>query len=273
MPNRIIKESICTSDNLDGLTAEEERFFYRLMVQVDDFGRMDARPAILRAACFPLKTERITNDHIKRWLTTLEQADLIQLYTVEGKPYLQFTTWERHQQRRAKYSKYPSADDADLKSYDSKHKQLLEDVSEESRNEESRNEESRSAADKPPAPTPTPRKQGARAKTEKPPDESMTHPAVQAYRELCRSTPAPVIRLAIMQRVADVDKWRGVIAAWLGAGYRPTNVTGMLEWYSDGIPTRRNGNSNGHSASPGAPRLTPMQQAILEVAQEEGIEL
>ncbi len=262
MPNRIIKESICTSDNLDGLTAEEERFFYRLMVQVDDFGRMDARPAILRAACFPLKTERITNDHIKKWLTTLAQADLIQLYTVEGKPYLQFTTWERHQQRRAKYSKYPSADDADLKSYDSKRKQLLADVSEESRNEESRNEESRSAAVAPPAPTKPPK----REPKAKPTDATMTYPAVMLYRDLAKQTPAQVVRENIGQTVTDLDRWRSVIAAWLGAGYKPGNVNGMLEWYRDGIPAYR---ANGkHSSNGSGPRLNPALEAARQIIEE-----
>ena len=50
MPNRIIKESICTSDTIDQLSPEEEIFFYRLIVNCDDYGRMDARPQILRAS-------------------------------------------------------------------------------------------------------------------------------------------------------------------------------------------------------------------------------
>ena len=35
MPNRIIKETICTSDTIDLLNAEEERLFYRLLVNAD----------------------------------------------------------------------------------------------------------------------------------------------------------------------------------------------------------------------------------------------
>lgn len=46
MPNRIIKESICTSDTLSRLSDFQENFFYRLIVSVDDYGRLDARPAI-----------------------------------------------------------------------------------------------------------------------------------------------------------------------------------------------------------------------------------
>ena len=38
MPNRILKESICTSESLVGLSAEAEVLFYRLIVKADDFG-------------------------------------------------------------------------------------------------------------------------------------------------------------------------------------------------------------------------------------------
>jgi len=52
LPNRFIKESICKSETLDKLTAEEERLFYRLIVNCDDYGRFDAKPSIVRMAAF-----------------------------------------------------------------------------------------------------------------------------------------------------------------------------------------------------------------------------
>lgn len=108
MPNRIIKESICTSDNLDALSWFEEVLFYRLIVNCDDFGRMDARPPILRARLFPLKT--VTEKQISSALQSLRSAGIIDLYAVDGRSFLQMRTWERHQQLRAKKSKYPSPD-------------------------------------------------------------------------------------------------------------------------------------------------------------------
>lgn len=106
MPSRILKESICSSDNLDTLSWFEECFFYRLIVNCDDYGRMDARPAILRARLFPLKD--VTNATITKALNALRAAGLVDLYTVSGHPILQLRTWERHQQVRAKKSKYPA---------------------------------------------------------------------------------------------------------------------------------------------------------------------
>ncbi|MGB9813501.1 MAG: hypothetical protein ACPLRZ_07780 [Thermovenabulum sp.] len=117
MPNRILKESICTSDTIAQLSPEEEIFFYRLLVVCDDYGRMDARPAILRARCFPLKIDQVTEEKISAWLKKLADVGLIEIYVVEDKPYLQIRTWEKHQQIRAKNSKYPSPDEG-IKSND-----------------------------------------------------------------------------------------------------------------------------------------------------------
>jgi hypothetical protein len=48
---------------------------------------------------------------VSQWLDQLRHADLITLYTVKGKPYAQFNTWDRHQQVRAKRSKFPAPDE------------------------------------------------------------------------------------------------------------------------------------------------------------------
>lgn len=109
MPNRIIKESICRSDSIDSLSWFEEVLFYRLIVVCDDFGRFDGRPAIIKGACFPLKDD-ITKRHISEAIERLSTVGLVRGYEVQGRPYLQLTTWDCHQQIRAKKSKYPSPD-------------------------------------------------------------------------------------------------------------------------------------------------------------------
>lgn len=107
MPNRILKESICTSDSIAALTDFQEAFYYRLIVNCDDFGRMDARPAILKARLYPLR-ERLTLKEIQSALRALADAGCVEVYEVDGKPYLHLPSWEVHQQIRAKKSKYPS---------------------------------------------------------------------------------------------------------------------------------------------------------------------
>ena len=109
MPNRILKETICTSDNLDQLSAFHETVFYRMIVNCDDFGRLDARPKILASRLFPLKDIRASQ--MEDALRALTSAELVTLYQVDGKPFLQMKTWDRHQQIRAKKSKYPGPED------------------------------------------------------------------------------------------------------------------------------------------------------------------
>lgn len=105
MPNRIIKESICTSDSIDGLGWFEEVFFYRLIVNVDDYGRFDARPAILKARLFPLKD--ITIKQVENALIKLSTAGMVLVYTYDCKPFLQLCAWSKHQQIRNHKSKFP----------------------------------------------------------------------------------------------------------------------------------------------------------------------
>jgi len=111
MPNRIIKESICTSENLDGLSWPEEVFFYRLLVNCDDYGRFDARASILRARLFPLRSDAVTEKQIEARLQSLVAHNLVGIYESEGQKYLQVLTWEKHQQVRARRSKYPEPDE------------------------------------------------------------------------------------------------------------------------------------------------------------------
>lgn len=126
MPNRIIKESVCGSETVDALSWFEEVFFYRLIVNCDDYGRMDARPAILRSRLFPLKS--VTDKQVVSALQSLRSVGIVDLYEVDGRPFLQIRTWERHQIIRAKKSRYPSPDSG-VKSSESICKQVHANVS------------------------------------------------------------------------------------------------------------------------------------------------
>ena len=110
MPNRLIKESICTSDSIDQLSWFEEVLFYRLIVNCDDYGRFDGRAAIIKNRLFPLK-ENLTAKAVTAAINKLASAGLVTLYVFEGKPYLYLPTWNEHQSIRAKKSKYPQPPD------------------------------------------------------------------------------------------------------------------------------------------------------------------
>lgn len=125
MPNRIIKESIHTSEDVNMMTDFQFRLWVSLITYVDDFGRGDARPAIIKGSCFPLR-DRITNKDIEAALRALAGIGCVSLYEVDGKPYLYFPTWESHQTVRNQKSKCPApADGQQLNTIASKCKQLL----------------------------------------------------------------------------------------------------------------------------------------------------
>lgn len=111
MPDRIIKESSCTSDTLNGLSDFEERFWWRLVVNCDDYGRFDARPAVLKSRLFPLMGGK-TNKNMAEALRKLASVGLVKIYEVDGRPFLQVVKWDKHQRIRAKRSKYPSPNES-----------------------------------------------------------------------------------------------------------------------------------------------------------------
>ena len=132
MGNRIIKESICTSDSVDELSWFEEVLFYRLIVNCDDFGRFDGRTAVIKNRLFPLK-DNVTTKAVDAALQRLASVELVVLYEFEGKPYLYLPTWNEHQSIRAKRSKYPAPKD-NVKSSASKCMQMQADACKCSRN-------------------------------------------------------------------------------------------------------------------------------------------
>lgn len=112
MPNRIIKESICTSENIAALSMGAEVLFYHLIVKADDYGVYFGNEQIIRSTCYPLKTDEIKLKQVESWLNELISAGLVNAYIAEdGKKYIQFAKWSKHQQIRAKRSKYPTMDD------------------------------------------------------------------------------------------------------------------------------------------------------------------
>ena len=123
MPNRIIKESICRSEEIDSLSWFEEVLFYRLIVTCDDFGRYDGRAKIIKGSCFPLKD--ITEKDIDKALGRLSAVGLVRVYEAQGRPYLQLVTWADHQRIRNQKSKYPGfSEDCELLTFDSKGQQI-----------------------------------------------------------------------------------------------------------------------------------------------------
>lgn len=113
MPNRIFKESLKTSPEIDKLTWFEEVVFERLILTVDDYGCFDGRVIVLRNELFPTK-DCITRKNVEDAIKKLESVKLLVRYEVEGKPYIYLPTWGKHQRIRNQHRKYPEPPDIDL---------------------------------------------------------------------------------------------------------------------------------------------------------------
>lgn len=114
MPTRYLRPGVCDSDAINKCSALAETLFYRLMVNVDDFGRLDARPAVVKAKCFPLKEDMKSAD-VEQLLAELSTNGVIVVYQVDDRPFLQIQKWDN--QPRAKISKCPSPEDSCIQLY------------------------------------------------------------------------------------------------------------------------------------------------------------
>ena len=68
---------------VDALDVHGERFFTRLLMKVDDYGRTLVDNRLLKSRLFPLKTD-IRETDISRWLAACQKAGLLRFY-VDGK--------------------------------------------------------------------------------------------------------------------------------------------------------------------------------------------
>jgi hypothetical protein len=114
MPTRYLKPGVRDSESIEALSANAEILYYRLIVTVDDFGRYDARPSMVKAACFPIR-ESMTASKVDALLKELSEHGLIVVYQVEGKPYIQLCKWDNVP--RAKESKYPTLESECMQMY------------------------------------------------------------------------------------------------------------------------------------------------------------
>ncbi len=100
MPNRIIKESIHTSPNLNNLSDLAERHFYRLLTLADDHGCFEATPSVIKGRCYSLKP-KITAAKVEKWQGELTNVDIIRLWSDNGRIFGIFVTFAKHQRVRS----------------------------------------------------------------------------------------------------------------------------------------------------------------------------
>jgi len=108
MPTRLIREGWIESTAVDQLDAAAERFFLRLLLKADDFGRYTANPVTLKNTLYPLKDDVRATDS-SRWLAACEKAGLVRCFETPKGRFLEIPKFG--QRLRARVSRWPSPDD------------------------------------------------------------------------------------------------------------------------------------------------------------------
>lgn len=129
MPNRIIREAILQSEAICSLGWAEEVFFRRVMSIVDDHGRYEASPQLLRSRCYPLQVDSVSAQDVCQWLAACQRAGVIRVYKVGEKLYLLVEKFGQQQRTPSKYPDPPAIACNHLLAIDSKENQSLADAS------------------------------------------------------------------------------------------------------------------------------------------------
>jgi hypothetical protein len=112
MPNRIISEKCRTSPTLAALTSDAERLWWRLVTAVDDYGRFEADPCLVRGLCVA-RLKKWNDRRVAKCLEEFalviseDEGPLVSYYTVAGRRFGQLTNWSRHQRPPRLAPKFP----------------------------------------------------------------------------------------------------------------------------------------------------------------------
>jgi hypothetical protein len=104
MPTRILREGIITSESVNKLTDRSEVLYRRLFSVVDDYGRYYAHPSLIRAACYPLKLDDVSEANVKQMLSEIVAVDgepLIFIYG--GGKYVQLNKFRQQTRSPSKF--------------------------------------------------------------------------------------------------------------------------------------------------------------------------
>lgn len=111
MGNRLVFDSLLTSQRWNDLGHAAQNFYLRLMLVVDDFGVFDGRESVIAAHCYP--TNRTD---VAELLAALHGVELIVRYSNAGKPYVAIMRWQNEVRGKRRFPAPPINNDApDLK--------------------------------------------------------------------------------------------------------------------------------------------------------------
>jgi hypothetical protein len=106
MPNRILRDWT-DSEKFDGLSADAERLFVRLIMKADDYGRFHGKPQLVKSNCFP-QAEDLRSNTVAAWLTELSDRRLVFRYKLGNRELLSIINFR--QRLKQSVPKFPPPD-------------------------------------------------------------------------------------------------------------------------------------------------------------------
>lgn len=94
------------SEAVNNLSVNAERFFTRLIMKADDFGRFYGDPCLLRSWLYPRIIDKVKEKEISKFIDECQKQGLVTVYEIDGKLYLEIK--EFGQRLRSMKSKFPS---------------------------------------------------------------------------------------------------------------------------------------------------------------------
>lgn len=104
MPQRFLRPGLITSKRWDAVSWQAQSFYIRLLTLVDDFGRYEADPTLLRSHAFPLRDD-VRSSRVTELCEEIAKAGLVTFYRLGDKEYLQIDKWQ--ERARSETSKFP----------------------------------------------------------------------------------------------------------------------------------------------------------------------
>lgn len=107
---RSIKPEIWQDEDIGDLSNDARVLLIGLVTMADDEGRLRANTTQILGHIFPY--DDVPPAKLKRWVKELADINTILTYVVDGKPYIAFRHWKRHQKiNRANRSELPPPPD------------------------------------------------------------------------------------------------------------------------------------------------------------------
>lgn len=103
---RTIKPDFWTNDKVLGIKPLTRLLFIGMWNFADDFGRMDFSPVSIKARIFP--NDEIAADGVRDMLNEMCSADLLMVYSANGKEYIEITGWDHQRIDKRQASKIPA---------------------------------------------------------------------------------------------------------------------------------------------------------------------